>query len=283
MDASDYELVRLRNGALTLRSRSYGETLHPGVGPQMEGESLYARQLRIMERLVVSFDPFVVWDIGLGAAANAVSIFNATKTAAGALHLVSFDNTTGPLQFALEHSRELSYLQGYEAVIANVLTHGEARFDNGACSVEWETRIADFPALLRERNVVPKPHAILFDPFSPAANPEMWTAALFADLFRNLDLDRPCNLATYSRSTMVRVSLLVAGFFVGAGLATGNKEETTIAANRLDLLEAPLGLQWLDRAKRSGSAEPLWTPEYRRAPLTASTWERLQAHNQFNK
>ena len=126
------------------------------------------------------------------------------------------------------------------------------------------------------------PHAILFDAFSPAKNPAMWTLPLFTNLFHALDPARPCALPTYSRSTIMRVTLLLAGFFVGVGHATGEKEETTIAANTLDLIEQPLDLKWLDRARRSHSAEPLHEDVYNCAPLTPGSWKKLQAHPQFS-
>jgi hypothetical protein len=127
----------------------------------------------------------------------------------------------------------------------------------------------------------PNPHAILFDAFSPAKNPAMWTGPLFANLFQLLDPQRPCALPTYSRSTMLRVTLLLAGFFVGVGYASGEKEETTIAANSLNLIAEPLNIKWLERARISYSAEPMWEPVYRQAPLSPASWEKLQAHPQF--
>jgi tRNA U34 5-methylaminomethyl-2-thiouridine-forming methyltransferase MnmC len=150
--------------------------------------------------------------------------------------------------------------------------------------VDWELHLGDFPKLLHDTlgtTALPAPHAILFDAFSPAKNPAMWTAPIFADLFRCLDPARPCAMPTYSRSTMLRVTLLLAGFHVGIGHATGEKEETTIAANQLSLLEEPLPRSWLSRARRSKSAEPMWEANYRQAPLAASTWEALQCHPQF--
>jgi hypothetical protein len=90
-------------------------------------------------------------------------------------------------------------------------------------------------------------------------------------------------LTTYSRSTVLRATLLLAGFFVGVGHATGLKEETTIAANALDLIREPLDHRWLDRARRSHSAEPLREPVYSRAPLSAESIEALAGHSQFRK
>jgi hypothetical protein len=128
---------------------------------------------------------------------------------------------------------------------------------------------------------LPAPHAIFYDAFSPAKNPAMWTLSVFEKLFRTLDPARPCALTTYSRSTLVRATLLLAGFFVGVGHATGLKEETTIAANSLDLIAEPLNARWLERALRSHSAEPLREPVYFRAPLSAATAEKLRRHSQF--
>ena len=66
------------------------------------------------------------------------------------------------------------------------------------------------------------------------------------------------------------------------GHATGLKEETTIAANTLDLIAEPLNARWLERALRSDSAEPLREPIYSRAKLSPLTAEELRQHRQFN-
>lgn len=272
------------NGTFSVHSRAYAETMHPGLGPAAEAEALYVSQLRIVEQLRVHQGEFVVWDVGIGAAANAVSVLRATRDLAAGLRLISFDNSTGLLEFALNHATELGYFDGFESLVRQLLDEGVAIHTNGEQTVKWELHLADFPSLLRQSagQLLPKPDAILFDPFSPARNPAMWTLPLFADLFRLLDPSRPCALATYSRSTLLRVTLLLAGFFVGHGKATGKKEETTVAANTLELIAAPLDRSWLERSRRSGSAEPLWTPTYRQAPLEPATWERLRAHPQFD-
>jgi hypothetical protein len=77
------------------------------------------------------------------------------------------------------------------------------------------------------------------------------------------------------------VPLLLGVFFVGVGHATGEKEETTIAANSLDLIAEPLNQRWLERARRSHSAEPLHEAVYQIGPLTPESWAKLQAHPQF--
>jgi hypothetical protein len=80
---------------------------------------------------------------------------------------------------------------------------------------------------------------------------------------------------------LLRTTLLLAGFFVGVGHATGSKEETTVAANTLELISEPLNARWLERALRSDSAEPLNLPVYTRAPLAPATKKSLLHHPQF--
>jgi len=303
--SGDYELVQLANGEKTLYSASYGEKMHPGLGPAAEAELLYVRQLSIRERLQKHRGEFVIWDVGLGAAANAIAALRATRDIAGELRLVSFDNTSEPLEFALKNVAALGHVAGYENQIAELLRERSVTFDNGKLKVNWEFHLGDFPAIIScssrgnetpnskmEKHSEPphvgcyrlrSPHAIFFDAFSPAKNPGMWTLPVFENLFRALDPARPCALTTYSRSTMIRATLLLAGFFVGIGHATGLKEETTIAANSLDLIAEPLDGRWLERAARSDSAEPLRQPVYSRSALSPVTLEKLRQHPQFRE
>lgn len=286
MDGSEgYELVTLANGVCSVHARAYGETFHPVIGPVAEAEALYVRQVRLRDRVRSNPGGFVVWDVGLGAAANALTVLRATRDLAVPIHLVSFDRTLEPLRFALEHAEALGYLGGYEQTIQQLAggTETRLRVPDGARTVEWEVWVVDFPTFLGQAKArgLAKPHAVLFDAFSPATNPEMWTLPLFSALHALLDPARPCSLPTYSRSTLLRVTLLLAGFWVGTGHATGEKEETTLAANTPELIDEPLDAAWLRRAQRSTSAEPLREPVYRQGRLSSQSWDLLQRHPQF--
>jgi tRNA U34 5-methylaminomethyl-2-thiouridine-forming methyltransferase MnmC len=302
---SDYQLVRLNNGICSVRSLADDETFHPVIGPVAEAEALYVNQLKLRERLQNHVGEFVIWDVGLGAAANALTVLRAAKDIACKIHLISFDHKLEPLKFALKHTAELGYFGSYENHLQEFLKTHRVEFQDGKQSVNWEFHHGDFPTWLNSQLVgrdswravgilphsargdarptgeMPPPHAILFDAYSPAKNPAMWTLPLFTNLFRLLDPQRPCALPTYSRSTILRVTLLLAGFFVGVGHATGEKEETTIAANDLSLIAEPLDRRWLERARRSHRAEPMVEAIYRIAPLSDESWKKLQAHPQF--
>lgn len=282
--AAGYRIVKLASGANSVHSLAYGETFHPVIGPSAEARALYVEQARLSERLRRQPGPFVIWDVGLGAAANAVTVLGVAQQLPCAIHLLSFDHTLAPLEFALAQARHLEYIGDYQQTLENLVREQHLSFHHGHCSVRWDVHLTDFPTLLTTpaAAALAKPHLIMFDAFSPAKNPAMWTLPLFTNLFRLLDPARPCALPTYSRSTLLRVTLLLAGFFVGVGHATGEKEETTFAANTLDLIDEPLDHRWLQRAQRSSSAEPLLEPVYRQSKLSPAISQRLHAHPQFS-
>ncbi|HMP82915.1 MAG TPA: MnmC family methyltransferase [Verrucomicrobiota bacterium] len=278
-------IVKLSSGSFAIRSQAYAETMHPGLGPVAEAESLYVSQLNLRQRIAAHTGEFVVWDVGLGAAANALTLLRLTHDSRCPLRLISFDNTSAPLDFAIQHASELVYPQGHESHLKELSARHHLTFDTGSRRVDWKLVLADFPSFVTmpEAAAMTKPHAILYDAFSPARNPAMWTQSVFNNLFGLLDSSRPCSLTTYSRSTLVRVSMLLAGFFVGRGRPTGLKEETTVAANDLLLLDEPLDARWLERAAKSTSAEPLTHDEYRRAPLSPFNLNALRRHPQFRR
>ncbi|MCL5098592.1 MAG: MnmC family methyltransferase [Candidatus Omnitrophica bacterium] len=315
----EFHLVQLGNGVFSIRSAAHRETFHPVIGPVAEAEALYVRPLRLSERTRLCSGEFVIWDIGLGAAANALTVLRGARQAGKSLRLVSFDSTLEPLRFAWQHAPALGYFEGYEETIRELINHGHVRFVDYGHTVTWQLHMADFPSWITQGTCskgaspvgesantaagllgaelttnsgsesigdpveVAPPDAILFDAYSPAKNPDMWTAPLFAAIYKRLDPNRPCALATYSRSTLLRVTLLMAGFYVGRGPATGQKEETTLAANVPGLIDELLGQEWLRRARHSTSAEPLWEPVYRQEPLSERSWKRLREHPQFLK
>ncbi len=95
---------------------------------------------------------------------------------------------------------------------------------------------------------------IFRDPFSPKANPELWTVAAFAAC-RRVAGPR-CTLNTYSASTATRVALLLAGWAVGVGDAIGSKTQTTAAAIDVADLVRPLDQRWLPRVARPDAPLP---------------------------
>jgi len=265
--AETFELVTVTSGARSVRSLRNGETFHPVVGPMAEARGLHVAQQRLAER-ARGVEPFVVWDVGLGAAANAIAVLEALSPAGtGAVELHSFETTLAPLEFAWAHAAELGYFAGWEDAVAGLLRTGVVQCGR----VRWRLQLANFHTSVGDGGI-PAPHAVLFDPYSPAVNPDLWSSAVFAAI-RERAADE-CLLTNYSRATAVRVTLLRAGWFVGRGDATGEKDETTIAATRLEMLSAPLEPAWLERVRRSRVAGPSVADELREHPqfLTAEEY-----------
>lgn len=280
-----YELVRLANGTHSVRSRVDGETFHPVEGPIAEAEMLYIRQLALPERISRGAGEFIIWDVGLGAGGNVMTAIRRLRDIQATMHIQSFDRTLDALKFALEHADALQFPVGFEEHAGGLIHKGVAEFKCGELNVRWEVHLGDFPRWLASAARDGRHHApdaIFYDAFSPARNPDMWTLSVFGNLFRCLDDSRPCSLATFSRSSLARVTLLLGGFFVGVGDSLAGKEETTLAANKLELLHRPLDAKWLRRVDVSGSAEPLRDSAYRQAPLARETRAQLHAHPQFS-
>ena len=69
-----YKLVKLPSGVHSVHSLAHKETFHPVIGPVAEAEALYVGQLQLRERVENTRGEFVIWDVGLGAAASVDSI-----------------------------------------------------------------------------------------------------------------------------------------------------------------------------------------------------------------
>lgn len=270
-----FELVTVASGARSLRSLAHGETFHPVVGPMAEARDLHVAQQRMIERAKQNGGkPFVVWDVGLGAAANALAVLEAFSGVGVEGELHSFDRTIAPLEFALKHAAELGYFEGWQPIVTELVRNGVVKCEG----VTWWLHVADFREQVKETSV-PIPHAVMFDPYSPASNPELWNVETFEAIHRRVTDEVACTLTSYSRSTAVRTTLLMAGWFVGRGGATGEKDETTVAASRKELLAKPLEAAWLDRVRRSTAPGPMTLSDsIRTGPEVA---ESLARHPQF--
>ncbi len=276
--AAGFELVTLKSSAVCVRSREHGEVFHPGIGPMAEASALHVQGQRLAERARRVAGRFVIWDVGLGAAANAVAAIEALRDVEAEIEMHSFDRSLEALEFAIAHDEALGYPARHRAALEQLLAEQGCEPIAGRGGFLWRAHVGDFRETLCD---APAPDAIFYDPYSPRANPELWTLEHFSRLHARLDAATPCLLTNYTRSTSVRVTLLLAGFHVGRGGATGEKNETTAAANAPELLAAPLGAGWLARVERSTRAAPLREEGTHRGPIAEADWQRILGHPQF--
>lgn len=270
---SDFERVTLKNGTRAIRHLPSGEVMHPAVGPWAEANRLYVEQTRLCERLSRPGPALRIWDVGLGAATNAVAALEAARSMGSqrqrSFEVISFERDLEPLRLALDDPEGFPFLVGWRKE-AEALLAGASVDSDG---LRWTLLQGELLEMLPR---APRPvELVYYDPFSPKANPELWTVAAFEALRRALG-EEGTLIVTYSASTRTRVTLLLAGFFVGAGVPIGAKRETTLAATRIELLDHPLDRSWLDRWRRSSAQAP------HGGEALVGIEQRLLAHPQFS-
>jgi len=274
----NYEVHKAWEGFSSIRQVSSGEIMHSRTDPMEEARGLYVQQSVLTERLREhSAEPLILWDVGLGAAANAMAAIECYETskAQRPLHIISFENDLDPLRLAAAHLESFPYLRA--DLIDVLITNREWRKDDE--KLIWKLIFGDFLATM---NGAPAPDIIFYDMFSPNTSPELWTAAVFRNLFE-VCRDRSTELFTYTCSTANRAALLAAGFFVARGRDAGEKIETTIALTppavralaKRDLLSSA----WLAKWERSAAKFPSEI-----APNERSAFEKItRNHEQFRK
>ncbi|MCU0793071.1 MAG: tRNA guanosine(34) transglycosylase Tgt [Opitutaceae bacterium] len=285
----DYEIHPSPTGDFSsIRQLSSGEIMHSVSAPADEAERLYVAQSRLAERLrrasPADAAPLVVWDVGLGAASNAMAALACAErelAAQGAdalrpLHLVSFERDLDPLRLAARHAGYFPHLR--HGAPQALLREGRwSRPDGG---IVWTLLEGDF---LEHLDAPAAPDLIFYDPFSAKTDAPLWTSAVFARL-RARCAERAAELYTYSAATAVRVALLRAGWHVAEGAGTGPKAATTIAFSGIDDVTARhpacarrLGQAWLARWRRSHARFPADVAEADREAFSAL----IESHPQF--
>lgn len=282
-----YELKRQSSGAFALHHRDSKETMHPGLGPWEEANRLYVASSGLAGLLeksgggTAAEGEVVLFDVGLGAAANALAAIACHEelrqrgVAVRPLRLVSFEHDLEPLRFALAHASQLGYLLGQDQPLGALIDEGRWEGEG----VEWELRLGDFTRLIEEEPR--RADVVFFDPFSPRTNPAMWSLRSLESLYRCRKPGGDMRLITYSTAFGTRCGLLLAGFYVGelgepggggggvAGGIAGKKVaggRGTEAAAYFSTLSRPLQPRWLQRWRHDREPWPCLTPqkEYRR-------------------
>jgi queuine tRNA-ribosyltransferase len=270
-----FETVPASGELLSIRHIESGEIMHPGDDPMSEAKSLYVDQSKLVSRIesLREGETLVLWDVGMGAAFNAMAVVNALKDvpSKGKLHMVSFERDLDALRLALYHPAFFPHLK-----------HGgpHSLLDGGvyeSANLHWELMEGDF---LENYSRAPAPDIIFFDPFSSKTDTALWSVDTFEKIFQHCG-DKACELFNYTASTAVRARLLLAGFHVAKGKATPPKEETTIALTpRVQHEHSLLDLDWISKLSRSGAKDLI-------VDKHSVDWsrieEKLKLHPQFRE
>ncbi len=284
----DYEVVTHERGFSSIRQMSSGETMHSVNAPEDEARAVYVEQSCLAERLrekKTSAADWVIWDVGLGAASNAMAALHCFERewespgadAIGGLRLVSFERDLDPLRLAVRHAGNFPHLR--HAAPKTLLAQGGWTHASGRLS--WTLLEGDFLECLAR---APQPDVIFYDPFSAKTDSALWTTDIFARVRTHCG-ERPAELYTYSCATAVRVALLNAGFFVAEGVGSGPKATTTVAFTHEGAAQAHprrpnlLGEEWLGRWRRSAAQFPPGLSADEQVAMAA----KIEGHPQFSR
>ena len=264
----NYEVHLAREGFASIRQISSGEIMHSRTPPMEEARRLYIEQSNLAERVRLSAGenpaeaaPLVIWDVGLGAAANAMAAIlcyeeQAANGPVRPLRIISFENDLDSLRLAFRHNRDFPYLR--HSGPAGILKEGHWQ-SRPYPGLSWLLLPGDF---LETMSTAPAPpDLIFFDMFSTKTSGDQWTWSAFRQLF-DACAGRAAELFTYTCSTANRAALLAAGFYVARGRNAGEKLETTIALTPAACAEASsrrhelLTADWLEKWHRSGAKFP---------------------------
>ena len=278
---SAVEVVTLKSGVRAMRDCASGQIMHCGTGPAIESRAIYVEPSRLETRLQSpGEDSLVVFDVGLGAASNALAAWRVSESlplSARRLEIVSFDHDLSPLKLALapEHAEAFGLSRENAASHAAALAMLTERRHETPRTL-WRLAFGD---LLESLARCPAESAdiVYWDMYSRDVSPELWTVSTFRCLRRVCRAG--ATMHTYSAATSTRSGLLLAGFAVGIGDRTGDKEQTTIAATDAAHLTTPLDRRWLTRLERSSAAFPSDVPED--ADARAEALARIRALPQF--
>ena len=148
-----FEIVTTTAGAISIKCCEVNEIMHNPVGPWPEANALYIQPSRLKERLATGQGDFVVYDVGLGAAANALAALHVARAnlrenaSPRRLHLVSFERDLRLLEFALAHADQFEHFQGFERAIRTLLD--ERSYEEPG--ILWELHEGDFLKELSEK------------------------------------------------------------------------------------------------------------------------------------
>lgn len=245
LQLGDFEVVDSPNGYSSIKQISSNETMHSVSDPWTEANGVYIDQID-WASLFEKRKKITIWDVGLGAATNALAVIKKVETLLKempdiAVEIISFENDLNPLRLVCLHPYKFKYAKHPGPF--EILENKEWNSRDG--KINWRLIEGDF---LDEMDSAPSPDVILYDMFSFKTGTEHWDLECFERVRQKCD---QTIFVTYTAATRNRATLLAAGFYVARGAPTGPKIETTIATTSKLMGFDYLSSDWLGRWNRS--------------------------------
>ncbi len=264
-----------------IHDEATGEQMHRGQNPDHEAHRLYVEQTGLVDLMGASkHSELVIWDLGMGAAHNAMAVLRAAESiAADALRrkvkIYSFENDLDSLRLAVKYAKHFPHL--FHRAPKKILQDGQ--FEHDKLALSWQLFEGDFRETITSAE---SPDVVLFDPFSTQSNPEIWQLD-FVSRLRQQAGSKSFIMSTYSSATAFRAALLAAGYWVFEGRNLSDTRGSTYAFSHPHAEhprwqpEQKLDQRWLERWRRSSAKFPTGLEPERHADFS----ERVESAPQF--
>lgn len=208
---TDLSIAHTADGSATLFSPRFDEHYHSIHGAATESMHVFIRHG--LEEKLKSTQPLTVLEMGFGTGLNALLTALSCPVP---VHYVSLE--AYPVAVAL--AAQLPYPTHVAALLQTPPDQTETLFA-AMHAAPWNEAVPLLPGFLLEKRHTPLdaftalPNTfdlVFYDAFAPSSQPELWTEAVFADLFRWM---KPGGiLTTYCAKGDVRRAMLAAGLTV---------------------------------------------------------------------
>jgi queuine tRNA-ribosyltransferase len=278
-ELGNYEVVQQKAGFHSIHDKASGETMHSVIDPMIESKLLYVDQSDLRDQLSKEdCEPLVIWDVGLGAASNAMAAVCEIESlrkeygVTRAVQIVSFENDLDSIRLALKNPSLFSHVR--HAAPSSIVKTGF--WESSASGIQWRLFNGDFAVNFEK---APAPDIIYYDMYSLNFDGRLWSMQLFKKIFAHCD-GKSARLITYTVSTRTRAALLAAGFSVCYGAGTGPKNETTLAFTSFDDAQTHprlIGKEWLGKWERSTAKTDTDLSEEEKEYIH----QKVRSHRQF--
>jgi tRNA U34 5-methylaminomethyl-2-thiouridine-forming methyltransferase MnmC len=224
-----FRVIATDDGSVSLFTEEYGQAMHTTDGALTEAFVRHVLASRVLER---STSEITVLDVGFGLGYNALALIEALADRKNApfVRVISLEKDLSHLDL-METIRFEGRRAGLYGFLKKAAKHGRACAGGFDLTVLAGDARSTLRSLSNERF-----DAVFHDPYSPAANCELWTVDFFREI--RARCAAMAILTTYSSASQARGALLESGFCIGRGPSLGRKREGTLASPSASALEA---------------------------------------------
>jgi tRNA U34 5-methylaminomethyl-2-thiouridine-forming methyltransferase MnmC len=264
------EIQPTGDGSHTLYSHRFGQQYHDTNGAIDESRHVFFENSGLMERLRRHEEVHIL-EMGFGTGLNLLLVADALQHT-GSRSQVLYTSIEGypisPATASQLNYQEYLRLPPFNLQSSTLLSStlqslpsnmGERFFaptdlsslfsailpGNNSCMITEQLELALFIGVFADFQFPSRPiDIIFFDAFSPKANPELWTSAVFRALYEHAHPGAV--MSTYCAAVSARAAMCHAGWHVARGPGFKTRREMTIASRDPDRLE---GLARVDEAR----------------------------------